>query len=187
MQTFYLTGAAEVYSFFDPRSGDRVVAIFMARLHDLEGYGIDGFEFLDQTGLDADEIFPLARIELGNRGPRNVVIFSQGGLITMNRKGMISKGLTSAVTDWDEVGAISISNNLVTTDKGAELFPFYSINKLSEDAMTIFSITESVGSFEELLSKADLEEEAQSHVQLTSADEKCALLLNDLARFLAAG
>jgi hypothetical protein len=186
MQTFYLTGAAEAYSFFDPRSGDRVVAIFQARLRDLEGHGIDGFEFLDQTGLDADEIFPLTRIELGNRGPRNVVIFSQGGLITMSRKGMASKGLTSAVTDWDEIGSISISNNLLITDDGVELFPFYSINKLSEDAITIFSITDSVGSFEELLSKADLKEEAQSHGQLASADEKCAVLLNDMARFLAA-
>lgn len=182
MQTFHPNGPAEAYSFFDPLSGSRMVALFQASLRDLEGHGINGFEFLDQTGLDADEIFPLARINLASGGPRNAVIFSQGGLITIEITGPRQKRITATATEWHELGSLAIRKNVIIADDRIELFSFFSINKLCKEARSIFSITNSVESFEQLLNKADLEEEAQHQSHLVSVEHRCAELLNDLAR-----
>ena len=113
------------------------------------------------------------------------VLFSHGGLICLRNEGLIARHLQVSMLDWDDINNIHIHNNQVFAEQNISLFPFYSINKLSDLAKSIFDIKDSIESWSQLQLEINLADDPVDFQDAENAQSQYADILNGIAKYMS--
>jgi hypothetical protein len=87
--------------------------------------------------------------------------------------------------DWDDINNIHIHNNQVFAEQNISLFPFYSINKLSDLAKSIFDIKDSIESWSQLQLEINLADDPVDFQDAENAQSQYADILNGIAKYMS--
>jgi len=185
MNIFQECGPTKVFKYFDPKTGEKIHSIKQATLLNLKELGFSSSTFLDKSGLDADERYPLARVTTRMLDGNEAVLFSHGGLICLRNEGLIARHLQVSMLDWDDINNIHIHNNQVFAEQNISLFPFYSINKLSDLAKSIFDIKDSIESWSQLQLEINLADDPVDFQDAENAQSQYADILNGIAKYMS--